>query len=370
MPVRYGARSIARSTGMEGEMGSRGNSGSVRFTPLLALVVALVPAILLAGSRHAAAQTLKAVQDRGMLACGVSQGIIGFSAPGPNGAWSGLDVDFCRALSAAIFNDAGKVKFVPLTAGERFAPLQSGAIDVLSRNSTWTMSREGELGLMFAAVTYYDGQGFMVRRARNVNSALDLDGSKVCVQSGTTTELNLADFFNANGMKYEAITLPTADEVVAAYDQGRCDVFTSDASQLYAERLKLTKPDDHVVLPDVISKEPLGPAVRATDAQWFNIVKWTHFAMVNAEELGVGMATIDAALASKKPDVRRLVGTDGNYGEQIGLTRDWAARIVRLVGNYGEAFDRNVGVKTPLGIPRGINHLWSAGGIMYAPPIR
>jgi len=309
------------------------------------------------------------VKERGNLVCGVSQGIIGFSAP-QGGDWSGFDVDFCRALAAAIFNDAAKVKFVPLNAGDRFRALQSGEIDVLSRNSTWTMSREGELGLVFAAATYYDGQGFMVRRARNVTSALDLDGSKVCVQSGTTTELNLADYFNANGMKYEAVVSGSADEVLKAYDSGKCDVFTSDSSALYAERLKLAQPGDHIILADIISKEPLAPAVRQGDPQWLNIVKWVHFAMVNAEELGVSGSTLEQALGSKKPDVKRLVGTEGNYGEQIGLTKDWAVRVIRLVGNYGEVYDRNVGVKTQLGIPRGINQLWSAGGIMYAPPIR
>ena len=325
---------------------------------------------LLATPNGASAQTLKAIKDRGELVCGVSQGIYGFSSPASDSTWSGFDVDFCRALAAAIFNDAGKVKFVPLNAAERFGPLQSGAIDVLSRNSTWTISREAGLGLAFAAVTYYDGQGFMVRRSRNAASALDLNGAKVCVQTGTTTALNLADFFGANGMTYEAVSSERADELVKAYDAGRCDVFTSDASQLYAERLRLAKPDEHEILADIISKEPLGPVVRANDAQWLNIVKWTHFAMVNAEELGVHQKTLEAALQSRKPDVMRLVGTDGDYGLQIGLTRDWAARIIRQVGNYGEVFDRNVGIKTPLGIPRGINQLWTAGGIMYAPPIR
>jgi general L-amino acid transport system substrate-binding protein len=329
---------------------------------------------LFATQGAASAQTLKTIKDRGELVCGVSQGIYGFSSQGSGSgspsAWSGFDVDFCRALAAAIFNDSGKVKFVSLSAAERFAPLQSGAIDVLSRNSTWTISREAQLGLAFAAVTYYDGQGFMVRRSRNTASALDLNGAKVCVQTGTTTGLNLADYFGANGMKYETVSAERADELVKAYDAGRCDVFTSDASQLYAERLKLAKPDEHEILADIISKEPLGPAVRANDPQWLNVVKWTHFAMVNAEELGVNQKTLDAAMQSKKPDVMRLVGTDGDYGVQIGLTKDWAARIVRLVGNYGEVFERNVGVKTPLGIPRGINQLWTAGGIMYAPPIR
>lgn len=334
----------------------------------LAAVLACVALCAFGGV--AGAQTLKTVKERGHLVCGVSQGIAGFSAPRPNGDWAGFDVDFCRALAAAIFDDPHKVDFVPLSAGERFTALASGKIDVLSRNSTWTMEREAELPIVFASVTYYDGQGFLVRRARNVASALDLGGSKVCVQSGTTTELNLADYFNANGMKYEAMLWATVDDAVKAYDAGSCDVLTSDASQLYAVRLKLAKPGDHVILPDIISKEPLGPAVRRDDIAWLTIVKWVNFAMLNAEELGVSSATIDAALASKKPDVQRLVGTEGNYGVEIGLTKDWAARVIRRVGNYGEVFERNVGTRTALGIPRGINQLWTAGGIMYAPPIR
>jgi general L-amino acid transport system substrate-binding protein len=337
------------------------------FSTLMAFLTALVCA---PAGGPAYAQALKAVKDRGALLCGISQGIIGFSAPSASEGATGFDVDFCRAVAAAIFDDAGKVRFVPLSANDRFRALQSGEIDVLSRNSTWTMSREGELGLAFAAVTYYDGQGFMVRRSKNAISAVDLGGSTICTQAGTTTELNLADYFKANGMAYQLVSGATVDEIVKAYDSGRCDVFTSDASQLHAERLRLTKPEEHVILADVISKEPLGPAVRQGDPQWLNVVKWVHFAMVNAEELGVSSKTIDEALKSGKPDVKRLVGTEGNYGEQIGLTRDWAARIVRRVGNYGEVYDRNVGVKTPLGIPRGINQLWSAGGIMYAPPIR
>ena len=318
----------------------------------------------------AGAQTLKAVQGRGTLTCGVSQGIIGFSAPSESGQWSGFDVDFCRALAAAIFQDVGRVTFVPLAANERFQALQSGKVDVLSRNSTWTMSRETDLGLVFAAVTYYDGQGFMVRRARNVSSALELGDSRVCVQAGTTTEVNLADFFSANGMKFQLVSAASSDEAAKAYDSGRCDTLTSDVSQLYAARLRMTRPDDHLVLPDIISKEPLGPAVRQGDPQWLNIVKWTHFAMVNAEELGVSSRTIDDALRSTKPEVRRLLGAEGTYGEQIGLSRDWVVQIIRLVGNYGEVFDRNVGVKSPLAIARGVNQLWTMGGILYAPPIR
>jgi general L-amino acid transport system substrate-binding protein len=317
----------------------------------------------------AAAQTLKAVTERGAVNCGVSQGVIGFSIQREGGEWTGFDVDFCRAIAAAIFNDAGKVTFVPLSAEDRFGALQSRQIDVLSRNSTWTMSRETGLGLAFAGVTFYDGQGLMVRHAGKV-SALELSGSKVCVQAGTTTELNLRDFFQVNNMTYEVVTVSTLSEARTAYEAGGCDVLTADASALHGERLKTAKPEDHDILPEIISKEPLGPVVRQDDFQWFSIVKWVHFAMLNAEELDVGSQNIEQALRSAKPDVMRLVGTEGNFGEQIGLTRDWAARVVRLVGNYAEVYERNVGVKSRLGIPRGLNQLWSGGGIMYAPPIR
>ena len=316
-----------------------------------------------------AAQTLAAIKQRGAIACGVSEGLYGFSIETPTG-WTGFDVDLCRALAAAVFNDPSKVRYVPLNASARFASLQSGAIDVLSRNSTWTMGREIELKLVFPAVTYYDGQGFLVRRARNATSALELENVKVCVQGGTTTELNLGDFFSTNNLKFERLSFTTAAEAVKAYDAGRCDVFTSDVSQLYAERLTLKTPDDHVILPDVISKEPLGPVVRQGDEQWVNIVKWTAFALVNAEELGVSSKSVDGALHSEKPEIRRLVGAEGSFGEQAGLTRDWVVRIVRSVGNYGEIFERNVGVESKLGIPRGLNQLWTNGGIVYAPPIR
>ena len=316
-----------------------------------------------------AAQTLAAIKQRGVIACGVSEGIYGFSIETPTG-WSGFDVDLCRALAAAVFDDPTKVHYVPLDATARFASLQSGAIDVLSRNSTWTMSREIELKLVFPAVTYYDGQGFLVRRARNATSALELDNVKVCVQGGTTTELNLGDFFRANNLKFERLAFTTAADAVKAYDAGRCDVFTSDVSQLYAERLTLSTPDDHMILPDVISKEPLGPVVRQGDEQWANIVKWTAFALINAEELGVSSKSIDHAVRSDKPEVKRLAGTQGDFGEQAGLTRDWVVRIIRSVGNYGEIFERNVGVESKLGIPRGLNQLWTNGGIVYAPPIR
>jgi general L-amino acid transport system substrate-binding protein len=321
-------------------------------------------------AQAASAQTLKTVKERGTLTCGVSQGLPGFSNPDDKGNWTGLDVDFCRAIAAAIFNDPTKVKFVGLSAKDRFTALQSSQIDVLSRNSTWTSSRDTSLGLNFAGVNYYDGQGFMVRKSLKVNSALELNGASVCTQTGTTTELNLADYFRTHKMKYEVTAFATADETVKAYDTNRCDVFTTDISQLYSEKLKLSNQNDHVILPEVISKEPLGPVVRHGDDQWFDIVKWTLFAMVNAEELGVSQKTLDEAMKSDKPDVKRLVGTEGNYGEQLGLTKDWAARIVKHVGNYGESFERNVGTGSKLGIARGLNNLWNNGGIMYAPPIR
>jgi general L-amino acid transport system substrate-binding protein len=316
----------------------------------------------------ASAQTLKAVKDRGSLICGVSQGLPGFSSPDDRGNWTGLDVDFCRAIAAAIFNDPSKVKFTPLSAKDRFEPLKSGDIDVLSRNTTWTLSRDALFN--FVGVNYYDGQGFMVRKALKVNSALELNGASVCTQTGTTTELNLADYFRANNMKYEVIAFATADETVKAYEAGRCDAFTTDVSQLYAEKLKLASPNDHVILPEIISKEPLGPLVRHGDDQWFDVVKWVHYAMLNAEELGISQKTVDEATKSSLPEVRRLLGVEGNFGEQIGLTKDWAVRIVKHVGNYGEVFERNVGSGSRLGISRGLNRLWTKGGIQYAPPVR
>ena len=336
-----------------------------RLSSSLAVVAAFVLTM-----QAAAGQTLNAVKQRGVLNCGVGSGILGFSATDEKGAWSGFDVDFCRAIAAAIFDDASKVAFTPLSANDRFDALKSGTIDVLSRNTTWTMGRETALGLKFAAVTYYDGQGFLVPASLKVDTALELGGKTVCSQSGTTTELNLTDYFAANRMRYELVALPSAEDTRKAYESGRCAVLTSDISQLHAERLKLPKPEDHVILPDIVSKEPLGPVVRQGDDQWFNIVKWVHFAMINAEELGVSAKTVPQALSSDKPDVKRLVGRDGEFGEQLGLSKDWAARLLRLVGNYDEVFERNVGTGSRLGIPRGINNLWTNGGIQYAPPIR
>jgi general L-amino acid transport system substrate-binding protein len=316
------------------------------------------------------AATLDTVRARGELLCGVNTGLGGFATPGDAGAWSGFDVDFCKAVAAAVLGDATKVAYVPLTTADRFEALKSGKIDLLSRNSTWTMGREVGFGITFVGVTYYDGQGFMVPRAADVFSALELDGSKVCVQGGTTTEANLADYFGANNMAYEAVVTGSPAESIAAYGEGRCNVLTSDMSQLYAERLKLADADEHIVLPDAISKEPLGPAVRMDDPAWATLVKWVYFALLNAEELGVSSETVADAAASEKPEVRRFMGIDGSFGEDMGLSKDWAARTVAAVGNYAEIYERNLGVESPLGIPRGMNQLWSRGGIQYAPPIR
>src|SRR2546421_10266296 len=309
----------------------------------LVLTLALAAAF---STEAATAQTLKTVKDRAMLSCGVSQGLPGFSSPDDKGNWTGLDVDVCRAIAAAIFNDGTKVKFVPLSAKDRFTALQSGEIDVLSRNTTWTLSRDTSLGANFTGVTYYDGQGFMVKKSLKVNSALELNSASVCVQTGTTTEQNLADYFKANNMKYEVIAFGTNDETVKAYEAGRCDVFTTDQSGLYANRLKLANPNDHMVLPEIISKEPLGPMVRHGDDQWFDLVKWTLFAMINAEEMGVTQKNVGEMAKSDKPELKRAFGTDGNLGEQLGLTTDWVSRIVKAVGTYGESVGRHCGTRS------------------------
>ncbi len=322
------------------------------------------------GASAAGAATLDDVKARGALNCGVSQGLPGFSNPDDKGNWTGLDVDYCRAIAAAIFNDPTKVKFTPLSAKDRFTALQSGAVDVLSRNTTWTMSRDTTLGLNFSGVTYYDGQGFMVRKSLNLKSVNELNGASICVQSGTTNELNVGDYFRANNLKYELIAFATSDETVKAYDSGRCDALTSDQSQLYALRLKLTNVADHMVLPNVISKEPLGPAVRQGDDQWFDLTKWVYFAMLNAEELGINSKNIHQMAASNSPEIKRLLGSDGKFGESIGVSNDWVVRIVKHVGNYGEMFEKNVGTSSPLGIARGLNNLWNKGGVQYGMPVR
>ncbi len=334
------------------------------------LSLALGAAVSVAAVSAASAGTLEDVKAKGFVQCGVSQGLPGFSNPDEKGNWTGLDVDLCRAVAAAIFGDPNKVKFTPLSAKERFTALQSGEVDLLSRNTTWTMQRDTALGLNFAGVNYYDGQGFMVRKSLGVTSALQLNGAAVCTNTGTTTELNVADFFRSHKMQYEVVAFEKADEVVKAYDEGRCDVYTTDRSGLAAQRLKLKNPDEHIVLPEIISKEPLGPVVRQGDDQWFDLVKWTLFAMINAEELGVTSKNVDEMKKSNNPAIKRLLGVEGNFGENLGVSNNWAYNIIKHVGNYGESYDRNVGPKTPLGLSRGLNALWNKGGIMYAPPIR
>jgi general L-amino acid transport system substrate-binding protein len=335
-------------------------------TILKSVAVGVTFAALAAGA--ASAQTLAQVKARGTLQCGSNTGLAGFGQPDAQGNWTGLDVDFCRAVAAAVFNDATKVKFVPLSTKDRFPALQSGEVDILSRNTTWTMSRDA--AFEFGPVNYYDGQGFLVRKKMKIGSAMELSGASICVQQGTTTELNIADFFRAKNMKYEIVAFAALDEVSKAYDSGRCDAFSSDASQLYAIRLRLANPEEHVVLPEIISKEPLGPMWRQGDSQWGDVIKWTHYAMLTAEELGVTKANVDEQLKSTNPDVKRLLGTEGNFGEQIGLTKDWAYRIIKHVGNYGEAFEKNVGQGSPLKIARGVNGLWNKGGLQFAPPVR
>jgi general L-amino acid transport system substrate-binding protein len=318
----------------------------------------------------AQSNTLSAVKARGVLNCGVGTGLAGFGMPDAQGFWSGLDVDVCRAVASAIFDDPTKIKFVSLSAKDRFTALQAGEVDLLSRTTTWTMSRDTSLGFNFGGINYYDGQGFMVRKKMNVTSVTQMNGASICTQQGTTTELNLADFFRSNKMKYEIVTFATNDETVKAYEAGRCDSFTTDASGLYAERLKLADQADHIILPEIISKEPLASVVRHNDDQWFDLVKWTHYMMINAEELGVTKANVADMAKSDNPEIKRLLGTEGKYGESIGLTNDWGMRIIRHVGNYGESFERNVGSGSRLKIARGQNNLWTKGGLQYAPPIR
>jgi general L-amino acid transport system substrate-binding protein len=330
----------------------------------------IVAGIAIAFATAASAGTLDDVKKRGMLNCGANGQLPGFGIPDAQGNWTGLDVDVCRAIAAAVFNDPSKVKFVALTAKDRFVALQSGDIDILARNTTWTLQRDAKFSLKATAVNYYDGQGFIIRKDLKVNSALELNDATVCVQQGTTTELNLADYFRTNKMRLKSVTFLQVDEAVGAYESGRCNAYTTDASGLYGVRLKLAKPDEHVVLPEIISKEPLAPFVRQGDDQWFNLVRWVHYAMVNAEELNVTKANVDEQLKSENPDIKRLLGTEDNFGEQLGLTKDWAYRIIKLVGNYGEVFDRNVGLGSPLKITRGLNALWTKGGLQYAPPIR
>jgi len=334
--------------------------------------VKLLSAVVAAAfvSTAANAGTLDNVKKRGMLHCGVSTGLPGFSNPDDKNNWSGIDVDTCRAVAAAVLGDANKVKFTPLTAKERWTALQSSEVDMLSRNSTWTHTRDTSLGVNFTGVNYYDGQGFMVMKSLGVKSAKELDGASVCLQAGTTTELNLADYFRQHGMKYSPITVDTSDQTIKGFEAGRCDILTSDQSQLYSLRTKLPDPNAAVVLPEIISKEPLGPVVSQGDDQWFNIVKWVLFAQVNAEEMGVTSKNVDKMKESDNPSIGRLVGTVGDAGAKLGLGADWAYNAIKQVGNYGEMFERNVGLDTPMKIARGVNALWTNGGLQYAPPIR
>ncbi len=332
--------------------------------------IAALGVLTAATGASAQKKLLDAVKARGTVNCGVNVGLAGFSQPDDKGQWTGLDVEFCQGLAAAVLGDAKKISFKPLTAKERFTALQSGEIDVLARNTTWTLSRDSQFGLTFTGVNYYDGQGFMVKKALGVKSAKELNGASVCVQTGTTTELNLADYFRSNKMTYKPVVFEKADELVTAYDAGRCDVFTTDQSGLYAERLKMKAPADNVVLPEIISKEPLGPSVQQGDSQWETVVRWVHFAMLGAEELGVNKANVDEMKASANPEIKRLLGTEGEFGKSLGLNNDWAYQIIKQVGNYGESFERNVGTGSRLNIDRGLNKLWTQGGLQYAPPVR
>jgi len=334
-------------------------------------IAAAVMAVAFAASAHAG-KTIEAIKQRGQLVCGVNPSLPGFAAADSQGRWSGLDVDVCKAIAAAVLGDAGKIKWVPLNASQRFTALQSGEIDILSRNTTWTLTRDASLGLHFTGITYYDGQGFMVPKKLKITSAKQLKGATVCVQSGTTTEKNLSDYSKAAGLSLKPVVFETQEAANKAYFSGRCQAYTADASALASVRNKdAGNPDDHVILPELISKEPLGPCVRRGDDEWFAIAKWVVFALIEAEELGITQANAERTKAdSKDPAVQRILGTNEDTGKLLGLDRDWALRAIQAVGNYGEVFERNVGPKSPLKLPRGANNLWSKGGFVYAPPIR
>jgi general L-amino acid transport system substrate-binding protein len=337
---------------------------------LLLSAVAGLAVTLGAGTAMAGA-TFDAVKARGQVVCGVHTGLAGFSAPDAKGEWSGIDVDVCRAVAAAVFGDATKVKYVPLSAQQRLTAVQSGEVDLLSRNTTWTISRDTANGLNFTGVNYYDGQGFMVPKKLGLKGAKELNGATVCVQTGTTTELNLADYFRTNKMDFKPVTIEKYEEVTAAYLAGRCDAITSDASQLAAIRANDTpNPADHVILPELISKEPLGPSVRHGDDQWFDVVKWALFAMVDAEERGITSKNVDEMLAGSDPNIARLLGKTGDLGKGMGVDNKWAYNIIKQVGNYGESFDRTVGMGSKLKLERGLNALWTKGGLQFSPPIR
>jgi general L-amino acid transport system substrate-binding protein len=318
-----------------------------------------------------AGPTLDAVKKNGFLTCGVSTGLQGFSLADSQGRYAGLDVDVCRMVAAAVLGDAGKVKYVPLSSQQRFTAIQSGEVDILSRTTTWTLQRDTQLGLNFAPVVFYDGQGFMVPKKLGLKSAKELKGATVCVQPGTTTELNLADFFRANKIDFKPVVIEKLEEVEAAYFSGRCDAYTTDRSGLAATRIgKAPNPDDHVILPEVISKEPLAPAVRHGDDEWFDIVKWSVFGMIDAEEKGINSKNVDAMLKSDDPEVKRMLGATAGLGKALHLDDKWLYAIVKQVGNYGESFERNVGKDSPLKLERGLNRLWTEGGLMYGMPVR
>jgi len=336
----------------------------------LVAVVAVLFAFTTESMAAKKSKTLKNTQKKGFVRCGVSQGLPGFSNADAAGNWTGLDVDVCRAVAAAVLGDANKVKFTPLSAKERFTALTSGEIDILSRNTTWTLSRDADLGVTFVGVNFYDGQGFMVRKDSGITSTSQFkNGISACTNIGTTTELNMRDFFNSKGISYEPVAFEKADEVVAAYDSGRCDTYTTDKSGLAAQRTKMTNPDDHMVLPETISKEPLGPVVRQGDAVWEDIVRWSLNVMIEAEEYGISSGNADMMKTSENPAIKRLVGTEGELGSYLGLDQDWSLRIIKQVGNYGESYKRNI-ADTGILPDRGPNNIWTKGGLLYTPPAR
>ncbi len=336
----------------------------------LLISVALGLSVTSAAALAQSPKTLDVIKQRGTVSCGVTQGVVGFSAPDDKGRWVGFDVDYCRALAVAIFGDGEKVTFKGLTSKERFTALQSGEVDLLSRTTTWTLTRDSSLGLSFAGTMFYDGQSFLVRKSMNIKSGKDLKGATVCTNAGTTSELNLADYFRTHKLDYKPLVFEKNDEVVAAYDAGRCDSWSTDASSLWAERLRMKNPDEHTVLTELISKEPLGPVVRQGDSQFFTLAKWVYFALLNAEELGVTQANVDQMAASTNPEIKRLLGKEGDFGKGLGVENDWVVKMVKSLGNYGEMYERNLGMGSKLKIERGLNKLWNAGGLQYAPPIR
>lgn len=334
---------------------------------------AFVVVSALTATVSASAQASSALDDvlaKGFVQCGVSEGQPGFSSQDADGTWQGFDVEYCRAVAAAVLGDAEAVEFTSLPASQRFDALTDGDIDILSRNSTWTMAREVSRLVSFVGVNYYDGQAFMVRQSMGITSALELSNTTICANAGTTTVLNVTDFFESRGMPFELVTFENVEEVVAAYDSQRCDAYAHDTSGLFAQRLNLVEPDEHIVLPEVISKEPLSPAVRADDTQWFNVARWVLFAMINAEEFGLNSQNVESFRGSDNPAIARLLGDEGDFGTMLGVRQDWAFQVIAQVGNYGEVFERTIGLGSELGIGRGLNELWSEGGLIYAPPIR